>query len=65
MTLDEAGRLQEKWKATHGDQPCFHNRVVDSLTTSDGQKTEQFVCRECGTIYSGPLQSQSAISPQL
>ena len=39
MYLDEAGRLREAWKTQHGDKPCHHGRVIDTLLTQDGQPT--------------------------
>ncbi len=57
MNLDEAGRLQEAWKTTHGDRPCNHTRIVDRLLTEDGQSTEKLACRECGAIHLDPLRS--------
>ncbi len=55
MTRDEAGRLQELWKANYGDKPCSHGRLVDHLTTEKGKKTEMCVCLECGAILPDPL----------
>ncbi len=54
MNFDEAGRLQEAWKTKHEDECCRHTRVVDHLTTHNGEKTGKLVCRECGTIYPNP-----------
>ena len=54
MTSDEAGRLRAAWKAK-GNPPCPHERIVESLTTTDGSPLEQLVCRECGGYVSGPL----------
>jgi len=50
MNLDEAGRLQEAWKAKHGNKPCHHTRIIDSLVEQDGQPTGKVGCQECGTI---------------
>jgi len=57
MNLDEAGRLQKAWKVTHGDKPCHHTRVIDSLSTQDGQNTGKVICQECGSIFSDPHRS--------
>ena len=54
MTSDEAGRLQEAWKAK-GDRHCTHARVVDYLEDLKGKKTGPLVCHECGTIFPDPL----------
>jgi len=54
MDLDEAGRLQEEWKTKHGDKPCHHTRVIDSLITQDGQSTGKVGCHECGAIFPDP-----------
>jgi hypothetical protein len=43
MNLDEAGRLQKAWKTKHGDKPCHHTRVIDSLIAQDGKSTEKVV----------------------
>jgi hypothetical protein len=55
MTRDEAGRLQELWKAKYGDKPCSHGRLVDHLTSEKGSNTGESVCRECGAIFQDPL----------
>lgn len=55
MNQDEAGRLQKAWKTNYGAKTCSHARIVEHLTTPDGQHTEQVVCRECGTIVLPPL----------
>ena len=39
MTSDEAGRLQDAWKAK-GDRPCTHARVVDFLRVSKGKRPD-------------------------
>lgn len=65
MNDDEAGRLQEKWNAKHGDKPCNHGRMVDYLIAQNGLSTGKLVCRECGTIYADPLQSLPDSSPPL
>ena len=57
MTLDEVGRLQKAWKATHGDKACHHNRMLDHLTGKNEEPTGKMVCRECGFIF--PNQSNS------
>jgi len=54
MTSDEAGRLQEAWKAK-GARPCTHAPVVDYLEDLKGKKTAPLVCQECGTIFPDPL----------
>jgi hypothetical protein len=56
MYLDEAGRLQAAWKTKHGDKPCHHARVIDSLFEQDGQSTGNVGCQECGAIFSDPRQ---------
>ena len=55
MTRDEAGRLQELWKAKYGDKACSHGRLVNQLTTEKGKKGEWCVCMECGAIFPNPL----------
>lgn len=55
MTRDEAGRLQELWKARHGDKLCSHGRLVDPLTSEKGNTTGLCVCLECGAIFQDPL----------
>ena len=62
MMLDEAGRLQEMWKAKYGNKLCHHTRVVDCLTGQDGQTTEKLVCRECGGIFLDPLKPRTGSS---
>jgi len=57
MNLDEAGRLQEAWKTKHGQKPCHHTRVIDSLIAQNGQSTGKLVCRECGAIFPNPRQN--------
>ena len=54
MTRDEAGRLQELWKARYGDKPCSHGRLVDQLTSEKGHHTGMCVCLECGAIFQEP-----------
>ena len=54
MNLDEAGRLQKAWKTKHGDKPCHHTRVIDSLIAQDGKSTEKVGCEECGAIFPDP-----------
>ncbi len=51
MTQDEAGRLQELWKAKYGDKPCPHSRLVDSLIFETGSNMGKCVCLECGAIF--------------
>jgi hypothetical protein len=63
MNLDEAGRLQEAWKRKHGDKPCHHTRVIDSLIAQDGQSTGKVGCQECGTIIPDPHKSSTDSSP--
>jgi hypothetical protein len=63
MTLDEAGRLQEAWETHHGDKLCHHVRVIDSLTTQDGETSGKLVCRECGAILPAPLKAPPDSSP--
>ena len=55
MTRDEAGRLQELWKARYGDKPCSHGRLVDQLTSEKGNNMGMCVCLECGAIFPDPL----------
>ncbi len=54
MNQDEAGRLQKAWKTKFGDTICPHARIVEHLTTPDGQHTESVVCKECGRIVPSP-----------
>ena len=56
MTSDEAGCLQEAWKAK-GNKPCQHSRVVDYLHSPSGTESGHLVCRECGEIFPDPLRS--------
>jgi hypothetical protein len=56
MNLDEAGRLQKAWKTKHGDKPCHHTRVIDSLIEG-GKYTEKVGCEECGAIFPDPRQN--------
>ena len=58
MNLDEAGRLQKAWKTKHGDKPCHHTRVIDSLIAQDGKSTEKVGCEECGAIFPDPRQNR-------
>lgn len=60
MTQDEAGRLQELWKAKYGDKPCSHGRMVDSLTSENMTYTGFWVCRECGAIFQDPFRKLSS-----
>ena len=55
MTLDEAGRRQEIWKAKQGDKACKHMRMVDSLISKKGKNTGYLVCMECGEAFLDPL----------
>lgn len=57
MTRDEAGRLQEFWKANYGDKPCSHSRLVEYLTSETGDNTRGCICRECGTIFEDPFKT--------
>lgn len=57
MNLDEAGRLQAAWKTKHGDKPCHHTRVIDSLFEQDGQSTGKVRWHECEAIFPAPCQS--------
>ena len=60
MTRDEAGRLQELWKAKYGDKPCSHSRIVDQLNSEEDQNTAQSVCRECGAIFHSEAPQQKS-----
>ena len=55
MTSEEAGRLQELWKAQNGEKTCTHNRVVDYLISNTELNTGSLVCRECGAVFPDPL----------
>lgn len=59
MTLDEAGRLQEAWKAKHRGKICKHMRVVDYLNSKKGRNTGYVVCKECGEAFLDPLKQIS------
>lgn len=55
MTLDEAGRRKEAWKAKHSDQICKHERMVDYLLSKKGKNTGYLVCLECGEVFIDPM----------
>ncbi len=57
MTLDEAGRLQETWKAKKRKNPWLHRRMVEYLYDEEGKTTGNLVCRECGGIFHNPLKN--------
>ena len=59
MTLDEAGRLQEAWKAKYGEKVCKHERMVDYLISKKGKNTGYLVCEECGGAFLDPLKHLS------
>ena len=55
MTSDEAGRLQELWKAKYGDKACSHSRMVECLDSDKETQVGYCACRECGAIFPDPL----------
>lgn len=59
MTLDEAHRVQEKWKASHGAQTCEHWQLVDPFLSKNGKYTGYVVCMECGEVIVDPAQQPS------
>ena len=48
MTLDDARRLQEKWKANHGGTTCYHKQLHNDVMPPTESQTTQRVCMECG-----------------
>ncbi len=44
------------WKTKHGDKPCHHTRVIDTLFEQDGLDTGNVGCQECGAIFPAPRQ---------
>ena len=60
MTQDEAGRLQELWKAKYGDKPCSHGRMVDCLTADNQTQVGYWVCQECGAVFQDPFEKLSS-----
>lgn len=54
MTLDDAVRLQEKWKARMDQKICDHRQVISDLVLPDGITTNQKVCMVCGAVHGSP-----------
>ena len=54
MTLDEAIRLQEKWKATRSGETCQHDQLLEYLRLKNGERTDYKVCLVCGEVYLNP-----------
>ena len=54
MTYDDARRLQEQWKAKHGDTLCHHRQLINNLRSKIGENTNQWVCMECGESVGKP-----------
>lgn len=60
MTLDEASRVQEKWKANHGAQTCQHMQLVDPFLSINGRYTGYVGCMDCGEVFVDPAQQFSS-----
>ncbi len=51
MTLDDAIRLQELWKAKHNQTICKHTQIFEFLRSEDGRKAGSLICLVCGEVY--------------
>ncbi len=51
MTLREAFRLQDRFKAKYGGTGCTHGDLVDPLFSEKGQDIGFLVCLICGDVY--------------
>ena len=60
MTLPEAHRVQEKWKAKHGVKICQHWQLVDPLLSKHGRYTGFVSCMDCGEVFVDPNQQLSS-----
>ncbi len=54
MTLDDAIRFQEKWKAKPDTIICKHTQLFDHLTSASGEKTNSVVCLVCVEVSVDP-----------
>lgn len=59
MTLDDAIRLQEKWKANNNGYNCQHNQLLDHLRSPNGNDLNHKVCLICGEMFKDPTQQLS------
>lgn len=59
MTLDDAKRLQEKWKGTYGNRVCRHTQLFDYLRSENGSTSDYSVCLICGEVYLDSKNSQT------
>jgi uncharacterized Zn finger protein len=45
---DEAGRLKN---GTTPPKACTHGRVVDYVLSTEGKRTGELRCKECGAVF--------------
>jgi len=60
MTLEDARRLQEKWRTRHGDKSCNHSQLINPLMSRDGANTGNVVCLVCGEVSFDSRETRTA-----
>lgn len=58
MTLDDAGRLQEKWRLKYGNRVCLHTQLFVYLKSENASNAGYCVCLLCGEVYRDSRKSQ-------